>query len=164
MQTFLPAKDFSICAQILDSKRLNKQILECYQILKVISNDDPFAGWRNHPAVKMWRGHEMVLLRYVTAMVNEADKRGIKTDKNKSNINALYEINKHWWSESYPLWYQNTETMKQVVATHRANLFNKDPEYYATFYIETISDYNKPCCDSCRYFWPTHTREFAHVA
>jgi len=34
MQTFLPYKDYVQCAEILDNKRLNKQILESYQILK----------------------------------------------------------------------------------------------------------------------------------
>jgi hypothetical protein len=37
MQTFLPYKDFDQCAETLDNKRLNKQILESYQILKVLS-------------------------------------------------------------------------------------------------------------------------------
>jgi hypothetical protein len=45
MQTFLPFKDFDQSAKALDNKRLNKQILEGYQILKVLSNDDPRAGW-----------------------------------------------------------------------------------------------------------------------
>ena len=41
MQTFLPYKDFDQCAETLDNKRLNKQILESYQILKVLSNQSP---------------------------------------------------------------------------------------------------------------------------
>ena len=92
MQTFLPSKNFDVAANMLDSKRLNKQILEGYQILNVISNDSPTAGWRNHPAVKMWRGHEMVLLEYIYAMISEAKYRGIKTDTNEHNINNLYKL------------------------------------------------------------------------
>ena len=42
MQTFLPYKDFDQCAETLDNKRLNKQILESYQILKVLSGQSPF--------------------------------------------------------------------------------------------------------------------------
>ena len=49
MQTFLPYRDFRQSAEVLDSKRLNKQILEGYQILKVLNSDDPKAAWRNHP-------------------------------------------------------------------------------------------------------------------
>jgi hypothetical protein len=51
MQTFLPYKDFDQCAKTLDNKRLNKQILESYQILKVLSNQSSSGAWRNHPAV-----------------------------------------------------------------------------------------------------------------
>jgi len=43
MQTFLPYKDYNQCAEILDNKRLNKQILESYQILKVLSGQS-FSG------------------------------------------------------------------------------------------------------------------------
>ena len=80
MQTFLPSSNFTTAAHMLDSKRLNKQILEAYQILNVLSGQSPTGGWRNHPAVKMWRGHEMVLLEYIYAMISEAKYRGIKTD------------------------------------------------------------------------------------
>jgi len=55
MQTFLPYKNYSQCAEILDNKRLNKQILESYQILKVLSGQSPSGAWRNHPAVLMWK-------------------------------------------------------------------------------------------------------------
>jgi hypothetical protein len=41
MQTFLPYKDFDLSAKALDNKRLNKQILEGYQILNVLGNPDP---------------------------------------------------------------------------------------------------------------------------
>jgi hypothetical protein len=153
MQTFLPSKDFDTCANMLDSKRLNKQILEGYQILKVMSNPDPRAAWRNHPAVVMWRGHEMILHSYVQSMIKEADKRGIKTDKNKFNI---AQLDKRFWGRSYPKWYQNTETMTKVVATHRANLYRKDPEFYFAFEVYDTSSDSTPCCEKCQYFWPSH--------
>lgn len=153
MQTFLPSKDFDVCANMLDSKRLNKQILEGYQILKVMSNPDPKAAWRNHPAVKMWRGHEAVLHSYVQAMIKEADRRGIKTDKNKFNI---AQLDTRFWGVSYPKWYQNHNLMNKVVATHRANLYRKDPLYYFAFAIYDNHKDSKPCCESCQYFWPTH--------
>ena len=41
MQTFLPYSDYEASAQTLDNKRLNKQILEGYQILKVLSGASP---------------------------------------------------------------------------------------------------------------------------
>ena len=86
MQTFLPSSNFFEVANMLDSKRLNKQILEGYQILNVLSGQSPTGAWRNHPAVKMWAGHELSLLTYIKVMIGEAKRRGIKTDKNLSLI------------------------------------------------------------------------------
>lgn len=156
MQTFLPSKDFDTAANMLDSKRLNKQILEAYQILKVLSNNDPKAAWRNHPAVKMWRGHEHGLFIYALAMVKEANKRGIKTDKNMENLIALRVTHLKNWGHGMPAWYQNSEEMHKITVTHRARLSVKDPVYYAHFSIFTNHEANTPCCDTCQYYWPTH--------
>lgn len=165
MQTFLPSRTFNTSAEMLDSKRLNKQILEGYQILNVLSNDDPHAGWRNHPAVKMWRGAEHFLYTYVLAMVAEADKRGIKTDKNVENLSRLRNANANRWGNTIPTWYQNSEIMKLVTTTHRANLYMKDPEYYERFSYAVDHKDNKPCCDTCKYYWVTHIdRQVARAA
>lgn len=150
MQTFLPYKDFDKSAKALDNKRLNKQILEGYQILKVLNNPDPRAAWRNHPAVKMWRGHEQALFEYIMAMVKQADLRGIKTDKNKDNIYSLRLATIKQWGNGYPEWYRNG--IERITESHRANLYRKDPEYYMDF----VHDRANPCCDTCQYYWPTH--------
>jgi hypothetical protein len=159
MQTFLPSKDFDTTANILDSKRLNKQILESYQILKVLSNNDPKAGWRNHPAVKMWRGHEHGLFTYALAMVREANRRNIKTDKNMENLVGLRVANLSRWGHGMPAWYQNSEEMQKITTTHRARLFVKDSDFYNGFGIFLDHPNNTPCCDKCQYYWPTHVSE-----
>ena len=87
MQTFLPSSNFIFAAQALDNKRLNKQILESYQILNVLSGNS--TGWRNHPAVRMWAGSEGVLYKYTQAMISEAKLRGIKTINNEINLSRL---------------------------------------------------------------------------
>jgi hypothetical protein len=156
MQTFLPFKDFDESAQALDNKRLNKQVLEGYQILKVLSNPDPRAGWRNHPAVKMWRGFEHGLLDYVMAMVAEADKRGIKTDKNLENIEALVMSEGDYWGMGYPAWYHNDIKMRRITTTHKSNLYRKDSIYYADFVDSVDNKDNQPCCERCNYYWVTH--------
>lgn len=163
MQTFLPYKDFDQSAQVLDSKRLNKQILEGYQILKVLGNPDPRAAWRNHPAVKMWRGHEHALFGYVSAMVQEADKRGIKTDKNKHNLLILAAQNAMHWGKGLPSWFSDKAIMSLVTTTHKANLYRKDPEFYDDFRVAVIDNNNKPCCEKCQYFWVTHFKEKTNV-
>ena len=73
MQTFLPYPDKRTSLDVLDNKRLNKQILECYQILNVLSGNS--VAWRNHPAVLMWAGSEQNLWVYTMSMVDEANKK-----------------------------------------------------------------------------------------
>ena len=156
MQTFLPYADFRKSAQALDNKRLNKQILECYQILNVLYNEDPRAGWRNHPAVKMWRGHEGALYTYTINMVQEADKRGIKTDKNKANLLMIALQRAATWNEKLPAWFNNQDIIARVTTTHKANLYRKDDAYYNHFASAVIDPNNEPCCERCNYYWVTH--------
>lgn len=156
MQTFLPYKAFNKSAQALDNKRLNKQILEGYQILKVLNNPDPKAAWRNHPAVKMWRGSEYALWDYIAEMVEVANERGIKTDKNVENLNTLRDLTQQFWGKGYPSWYRNDITLRKVNATHKYNLYVKDPIYYHDFYKAALNKNNQPCCEKCNYYWPTH--------
>jgi hypothetical protein len=156
MQTFLPYKDYERVAEVLDSKRLNKQILECYQILNVLSNPDPRAGWRNHPAVKMWRGHEFALWDYVNVMIIEATNRGIKTDRNLDNITRLRHQHGLSWGMGRPKWMGMKDIVKRVTTTHKANLFKKQPEAYPQFIKALDNKNNVPCCDTCQYFWVTH--------
>lgn len=159
MQTFLPYADFTKSAKALDSKRLNKQILECYQILNVLYNDDPRAGWRNHPAVKMWRGHEGALYNYTLHMVSEARDRGIKTDKNEANLLMIANQRSSTWNEKLPSWFGDKEKISRVTTTHKANLYRKDPYYYYDFNSSVVDNNNKPCCDRCNYYWVTHVKE-----
>lgn len=161
MQTFLPYKDFAKVAKSLDNKRLNKQILECYQVLNVLSNPSPTAGWRNHPAVKMWRGHEFALYNYVQVMILEANRRGIKTEKNSDNIYRLRHQYGLQWGMGNPEWMNDKKTMKLVTTTHKANLFKKEPESYPQFIKALSSKHNKPCCEKCQYYWVTHVKEVA---
>lgn len=156
MQTFLPFTDFTRVAATLDSKRLNKQILEGYQILKALSNSNPKTTWRNHPASKMWEGHECALYEYIFTCVDEADARGIKTDKNVANLKELREQMWRRWGLGLPSWIIDSELVKRITTTHKANLYRKNPDYYSDFASEVDSPYNQPCCKGCSYFWVTH--------
>jgi hypothetical protein len=158
MQTFMPFKSFYHTAQALDNKRLNKQILECYQILKVLSSDDPKAGWRNHPAVKMWKGFEMGLFQYAMVMIEEANKRGIRTENNLRNLNELNERAYKDWGYGMPLWMDDKKVMARVTTTHKANLYLKDPIFYTDFINAVANKNNEPCCDKCSYYWVTHNQ------
>lgn len=157
MQTFLPFASKRDSLDALDNKRLNKQILECYQILNILTGNSKSNAWRNHPAVLMWEGAEAELYRYAMTAVTLADMRGIKTDKNKANIQALSRDRKSlMWEDNTPIWASTPSIIKRVNATHKANLYRKDPIFYAEFASAVDSYHNKPCCDRCQYYWPTH--------
>lgn len=156
MQTFLPSINFTVSATVLDSKRLNKQILEGYQILNVLSGMSKGGGWKNHPAVLMWKDYEQGLWQYIQAMVAEAKKRGIKTDKNEENLNALKKQCWDDWGNIAPSFWSDQNAVMRLTTTHRANLYQKDPMYYARFGYAQHSVFNQPCCSSCKYYWVTH--------
>ena len=158
MQTFLPFSDYEQVAETLDNKRLNKQILEGYQILKVLSGASESGAWRNHPAVLMWKNSEHYLDEYINYMVIEAAYRGIKTDKNVSNLKDLKARFKKRWGNAKPIW-SKPEHIDRVITTHKANLYRKDADAYAQFYTAKNSEFNKPCCDKCLYYWATHIKD-----
>lgn len=54
-------------AKILDKRRLNKQIIECKQILKALSGESK--AWVNHPATIQYRGHEKWLEDYTYCLM-----------------------------------------------------------------------------------------------
>jgi hypothetical protein len=138
MQTFLPSANATIAASMLDSKRLNKQILECYQILNVLSGKSKGGGWRNHPAVLMWKGYE----------------KG--TENNEANLNNLKDLCWDIWGDNPPSFWNDKTKLMRVVTTHKASLFDKDPMFYARFGYAKHSIYNSPCCSKCKYYWVTH--------
>jgi hypothetical protein len=160
MQTFLTSTNSLECAQNLDNKRLNKQILEGYQILNVLSGRSKTGGWRNHPAVLMWKGYEHGLWSYIESMVQIANLRGIKTENNVKNLNALYAECYEDWGNEHPAFWRDDNKIMRIITTHRANLFKKDPLYYAKYQYAVNSPHNVPCCpdrkEPCKYYWPTH--------
>lgn len=156
MQTFLPHPAMRDSLDALDNKRLNKQVLETYQILKVLSGQSPSNAWRNHPAVLMWEGAEDELWRYGMTAIAMADMRNIKTENNLANFKSLAKISATHWQNNEPAWRKNPTIVKRVNTTHQANLYRKDPIYYEHYADSVNNEYNKPCCDGCQYFWPTH--------
>lgn len=156
MQTFLPYLDYEQTAISLDNKRLNKQILEGYQILKILSGASESGAWRNHPAVLMWKNSEYYLNEYIKTIIKEADFRGIKTINNKNNIKTLRNQFKNAWGKKLPIWSHNNEVAMRLTTTHKANLFTKDPIHYASFKSSIDNVFNSPCCSGCKYYWVTH--------
>jgi hypothetical protein len=162
MQTFVPlTSSFEDIARTLDRARLNKQALEGWQILMTLLELDPQGnyrapkGWVNHPAVKMWRGHEMALYLYIQAMVDEWKRRGYKStigDKAKETIKVA--LSKGLLASSVstnPHWISDMKLFKEVAASHRLALLTKDYEWYSQFNWDEDTG-KKP--ETYEYVWP----------
>jgi hypothetical protein len=135
MQTFLPVADFAESARILDTSRLGKQRVEAYQIIRTL--DGVTKGWRNHPAVKMWRGYEPALLEYGVAICDEWDRRGYP-DTVREKMAAHHRDG----PVVLPPWLGD----EALHASHRSNLLRKDPEFYGRY------GWTEP--PDLPYFWP----------
>ena len=143
MQTFVPLLGSADTAKVLDRARLNKQALEGWQILMNLVQLDPQGnhrvsrGWSNHPAVKMWRGHEGALTVYIVKMVMEWEKRGYKSTIAEKAVTTyiqavkLGRINED--SHRLPVWMRDKKLFDRIASSHRLALLNKDYEWYSQF-------------------------------
>lgn len=136
MQTFLPYKNFSKSASVLDRQRLGKQRVECWQILRALRGETK--GWRNHPATKMWRGHEHALCRYAISVCDEWIRRGYNDTMRDRFVDAMTG----YADTGFPVWLGN----RSLHRSHRSNLIRKSPDFYAPLFP------NVP--DNVEYVWP----------
>ena len=120
MQTFLPYPSFKRSAKVLDRQRLGKQRVEAYQILLALKGKK--SGWINHPAVKMWKGHENSLAIYGIAVCEEWTGRGYK-DTCREKISFLFDAKK---KTIHPEWIGK----RKFHASHKSNLIRKDRKHY----------------------------------
>lgn len=121
MQTFLPHHDFAQSAKCLDRQRLGKQRVEVLQLLKALLVHG--SGWANHPAAKMWRGHEGALASYGMTVCLEWQNRGYR-DTCFDKIDAMFP---EGFSELLPPWLGD----EAFHSSHRSNLLRKNPTWYS---------------------------------
>jgi len=178
MQTFLPASTlitshiinlgpvdstrssleacFIKIANQLDNKRLFKQALEGWQILMNLLAVDPDnnyrepKGWSNHPAVKMWRGSELILYFYVMIMLEAWERRGFNAKMKYKVANTFYK-NKTKMGTRTPDWMRDHELFEEIASSHRVALLSKNYEHYNQFNWPEDTGV-KP--DTYDYIWP----------
>lgn len=135
MQTFLPYPGFAESARVLDDIRLGKQRVEAFQIVRTLAGVTK--GWRHHPAVKMWRGHEDALVDYGLAMCVEWTNRG-----RADTVHGKLLEHRSDRDPVPPPWLGDPG----FHASHRSNLLRKDPQWYGQFgWAES---------DDLPYVWP----------
>lgn len=129
MQVFVPETNFRDIARVLDYRRLGKQRVETFQILR--ANLDLTLGWKNHPASRMWAENLAGLSAYGVAMCEEWIARGYK-DTTLDKIIALVSPD----PTDLPTWWGRSD----IVESHRSNLVRKDADFYRPLYPDTPDD------------------------
>src|SRR3954447_16972590 len=119
MQTFLPYADFRASCSVLDDRRLGKQRVETFQILRALTW--PTYAWKSHPAVTMWRGFVPALVAYGLASCDEWTRRG-----NNDTVAASLLAWGSPASYDLPPWFG----LEALHLSHRSALVRKDPGFY----------------------------------
>jgi hypothetical protein len=144
VQTFLPYADFARSAAVLDRRRLGKQRVEALQILRALTR--PGYGWRHHPAVRMWRGHDAALLCYAVTVTRQWRALGCadtvletllaESPRRPRTQAALARLGKlPWWLG-----------MRRLHRSHQSALVRKEPAHYRRFFPAVPDD--------LPYVWP----------
>ena len=148
MQTFLPHADFEQSARALDLKRLGKQRVECIQVIRGLTREG--YGWRHHPAVKMWRGHEEALGRYSLTCCEVWSELGfadtcavtIRSDLATAGVTAFRTQEELGLAGVLPPWLGDSHFHR----SHQSSLVRKDPEFYRPRFPDVPDD--------LPYVWP----------
>jgi hypothetical protein len=147
MQTFLPYEEFHTSAMALDKRRCWKQVVEARQIVDVLEGKK--VSWANHPAVKMWIGHELAMRQYFNEF--------LEVCKEKHDINTKYEklyIGIPRYLIDYPWWLGD----KNFHRAMRSRLIKKDRDFYLPLFPEDEG------FNDGRYFWPVmETKTFRMI-
>jgi hypothetical protein len=145
MQTFLPYPNFAASAYVLDDRRLGKQRVEAFQILRALVF--PNYAWKQHPAVRMWRGFVPALVTYGVACSDEWTDRGFSDRVRESLLTftgGRLPDEMHLRAEGQmPPWLG----LAALHESHQSALVRKDPEYYRTYFPFVADD--------LPYLWPS---------
>ena len=143
MQTFLPYPDLRASCVVLDDRRLGKQRVETFQILRALTW--PEYAWKNHPAVRMWRGFLPALVEYGVENCREWTRRGY--------ADSVAEQLLGWTGGEVPSgaplppWFG----LEALHLSHRSALLRKDPGHYRPLF-ESLGNADEP--DDLPYLWP----------
>lgn len=126
MQVFITATPLET-AQALDKLRLNKQIIECGQILDALNGAK---AWSNHPCVLQYKGHETWLRRYkrVLEEVKSGCREGVKCkyhDFRARETTPPFHTQEYFDQMKRRLYTKNSEHYKQW-----AHLGRSDENWY----------------------------------
>ena len=138
MQTFVPYPDLRASCVVLDDRRLGKQRVETFQILRALTW--PSYAWKNHPAVRMWRGFVPGLVEYGLENCREWVRRGY-ADSVAEQLLAWTGGRVPSGAPMPPWW-----GLEALHLSHRSALLRKDPDHYRPIFGDEPDD--------LPYLWP----------
>lgn len=154
MQTFLPWPDATASASCLDAKRLGKQIVEGYQVMKCLAGDGS-SSWNSHPIVNAWRGCESALMSYLDVMHATWQCRRGNGTRHAAYVHCRELFESRRFTGNEPPWWLGSPGFH---LSHQLNLIRKDGAYRTKFpALGDASTGNEP------YLWPV-TPGFFQVA
>ena len=141
-RTWVPLEDMTASAATLNQQHIVAQLGEGSIVLRALLEPCDGAGWRHHPAVRMWRGYEPAFVRYLVLHSAEARRRGYYTvnfdrrfttaggaadffDTNFAVVSAHMPPNLVPASIVMPWWWGG-----EIHARDRAALVARFPEHY----------------------------------
>lgn len=111
MQVFIVGTPFET-AMALDPRRLNKQIIECQQILDALNGKK---AWSNHPCTLQYKDHQRWLMNYMSCLIRykcgEVERAATSST----------------WCELDRLPFHTQEYFDQM----KRRLYTKDKEHYS---------------------------------
>jgi hypothetical protein len=149
VQTFLPLPDVLASAAVLDQRRLGKQRVEALQVLRALRIEG--YGWRNHPAVRMWRGYAPALACYGVTVCRVWRARGFAdtcAPKLEHELDLLVGPGSLPTTAdlgagvALPPWFGDVAFHR----SHQSALVRKDPGHYRAFFPDVPDDLD--------YVWP----------
>jgi hypothetical protein len=147
VQTFLPRPSFAASAACLDDRRLGKQVVEGCQIMRCLTSTRS-SGWYSHPIVSAWRGHEIMLMRYLDAMHADWQSRRRNPAVHSAYFRCRRLFDGRHFNTDEPPWWLGSPGFH---LSHQLNLIRKDNVYRAKFTIpSSVHVENEP------YLWPAN--------
>jgi hypothetical protein len=122
MQVFIVGTPLET-AKALDARRLQKQIVECLQILDALNGAK---AWSNHPCILQYKGHERWLLNYMYCLTGY-----IQCD-------ILFALNSNHNCQEITPNFHTQEYFDQM----KRRLYTKDNEHYKQWAYLGESDVN----------------------
>lgn len=100
-------------------------------------------GWKNHPATKMWRGHEWTLLKYQKACCEDwMENLGYEDTCFEKTLWLYFQCYDGKNDLGVPSWLGDEEFHR----SHQSNLIRKDPDHYRKIFPGVPDD--------LPYIWP----------